>query len=191
MIDVSDLAKYLLYLNRREAELTGDEAESDMTPMKLQKLLYYCQGYALALTGGPLFAEPIVAWRYGPVVKSVYDEYKAYKGACLPFELAAELPSIDECAKSIAGLVMRDKAKYSALELVRMTHGEKAWREAWEEEESESSPFPNVPLSLATMAGDFSTEIVEEMSPEKEDRLWTSVGRELTASEWEALAPSV
>ena len=53
MIYVLELAKYLIYLSVREAEQAGDEAVSDIDPMKLQKLLYYCQGYSLGLTGKP------------------------------------------------------------------------------------------------------------------------------------------
>ena len=51
VIDVLVLAKYLLYLSVKEAEQAGDEAVSDMNPMKLQKLLYYCQGIHLDLWG--------------------------------------------------------------------------------------------------------------------------------------------
>ena len=74
MISAKTLAEYLIYLNY---EIQGQDA--DITPMKLQKLLYYCQGYSLALTGKPIFYEEIEAWKNGPVVESVYQEYKKYK----------------------------------------------------------------------------------------------------------------
>ncbi|MFA0813614.1 Panacea domain-containing protein [Microbulbifer epialgicus] len=45
--------------------------------LKLQKLLYYIQGYHLACTGTPFFLDSIEAWRHGPVIGTVYHAYKA------------------------------------------------------------------------------------------------------------------
>jgi uncharacterized phage-associated protein len=45
---------------------------SDLTPLKLQKILYFAQGWHLAYFDYPLFEEPIEAWKYGPVVSSIY-----------------------------------------------------------------------------------------------------------------------
>ncbi len=45
-------------------------------PMKLQKLLYFFQGWYHNRYGGWLLTEDFEAWPYGPVIPSVYDEYK-------------------------------------------------------------------------------------------------------------------
>ena len=50
------------------ASATNGELVSNL---KLQKLLYYVQGFHLAVFGEPLFEEEIEAWMYGPVVPSV------------------------------------------------------------------------------------------------------------------------
>lgn len=47
-------------------------------PMKLQKLVYYAHGWHLAITGKPLIDEPVEAWPYGPVIPSLYHEFKHY-----------------------------------------------------------------------------------------------------------------
>lgn len=52
----------------------------DITPMKLQKLLYLVYKRYYKITRRPLFGERFEVWKYGPVVRSVYDEFK-YKGA--------------------------------------------------------------------------------------------------------------
>lgn len=52
----------------------GDE----LTPMKLQKLVYFAHGWWLGLTGRPLLGEAIQAWSYGPVVFSVYKAFADY-----------------------------------------------------------------------------------------------------------------
>ena len=53
------------------ATYTIEGAEDLMSNMKLQKMLYYQQGFHLAYFGTPLFDEEIEAWMYGPVVPSV------------------------------------------------------------------------------------------------------------------------
>lgn len=49
--------------------------------MKLQRLIYYSQAWALAWDNAPLFSEPIQAWANGPISPALYnvhcDEYLA------------------------------------------------------------------------------------------------------------------
>lgn len=49
-----------------------------MTAMKIQKLVYYAHGWSLATTGRPLIDEAVEAWKYGPVIPSLYHEFKKY-----------------------------------------------------------------------------------------------------------------
>ncbi|MDR2895454.1 MAG: DUF4065 domain-containing protein [Propionibacteriaceae bacterium] len=44
--------------------------------MKLEKLLYYCQGWSLAWDGVPLFKEPLEAWANGPVCPAAFREHR-------------------------------------------------------------------------------------------------------------------
>lgn len=49
----------------------------NLTPLKLQKLLYYVQvNHLVHNQGHPLFVDPIQKWQYGPVVPNVYFEFK-------------------------------------------------------------------------------------------------------------------
>lgn len=50
----------------------------NMTNLKLQKMVYLVYADYLSKTHKPLFAEKILAYQYGPVIKEVYDEYKIY-----------------------------------------------------------------------------------------------------------------
>lgn len=50
----------------------------DLTNLKLQRLLYFAYGIHISLYNERLFDEPIQAWRLGPVVPSVYREFKAF-----------------------------------------------------------------------------------------------------------------
>ena len=69
--NVLDVANKLL-------QLEAKDGEEYMTNMKLQKMLYYQQGFHLAYFGTPLFEDDIEAWMYGPVVKSVYYHFKSW-----------------------------------------------------------------------------------------------------------------
>lgn len=51
---------------------------SEMTQMKIVKLVYIAHGYYLGLTGAPLIRERIEAWPYGPVIPSLYHAFKKY-----------------------------------------------------------------------------------------------------------------
>ncbi|MCL1882718.1 MAG: DUF4065 domain-containing protein [Defluviitaleaceae bacterium] len=51
-----------------------------ITPMKLQKLIYFTyKKYIKDTDGIPLFAERFEAWKHGPVVPSVYNEFNHYR----------------------------------------------------------------------------------------------------------------
>lgn len=47
-------------------------------PLKIQKLIYYAAGYYLAASNVPLIDEAFEAWDNGPVVPSVYHEFKKF-----------------------------------------------------------------------------------------------------------------
>ena len=55
-----------------------------LTPLKLQKLIYYAHGWHLAIRNAPLIDEVIEAWEYGPVVPNVYHEFKKFGNRPIP-----------------------------------------------------------------------------------------------------------
>ncbi len=48
-----------------------------LSATKLQRLTYVAHGWHLALYDAPLLDESVEAWSYGPVVVSLYHEFKA------------------------------------------------------------------------------------------------------------------
>jgi len=71
----SHIANYML--ERADAE------GRTISPMKLLKLVYIAYGWSAALLGRKLFEEPIYAWEHGPVVKSLYHEFKHRGGGAI------------------------------------------------------------------------------------------------------------
>ena len=58
--------------------VTGKEENISITPMKLQKLMYFvCRDYVQA-TGESPIAEPFEVWKYGPVLPSVLGEFRTF-----------------------------------------------------------------------------------------------------------------
>ena len=56
----------------------GQTGCGDLTPMKLQKLVYFAHGWHLGLWSKPLIDEKIEAWQYGPVIRTLYREFKEF-----------------------------------------------------------------------------------------------------------------
>ena len=52
---------------------------SDMTPMKLVKLVYIAYAWYYAICKEKLFKEKIEAWKNGPVVPSLHHEFKRFR----------------------------------------------------------------------------------------------------------------
>ena len=56
----------------------ANEAGRPLTPMQVQKLIYFCQAWMLGLYGQSLIKQPVEAWQYGPVVRDVYNNLRKY-----------------------------------------------------------------------------------------------------------------
>ena len=56
----------------------GDWDGESISPMKIQKLVYYAHGWHLGVTDEPLIDEQIECWPYGPVVDSLFHQFKHY-----------------------------------------------------------------------------------------------------------------
>jgi uncharacterized phage-associated protein len=175
MVNVLDLAEYLLCLDKEKTNIDG-ESTSDITPLKMQKLLYYCQGYSLGLFGEPLYEDAIEAWDHGPVIPVVYQRYKGFKGNCIPF--VDSEPDIDERAKKIARLVLEDKGRFTPWALRDMTHSEKPWAHTYRE------IGRNAQIKESLIRDSFSSSFESELSPEEEESLFLCSGSSPSVEEW-------
>ncbi|GEM_PF-451424 len=99
----------------------------DISNLKIQKLLYYAQGCALASLGKALFDDPLIAWKHGPVVESVYRKYQKYGRQGI--QETPELPLLSPDIEILLINIYNAFGKYSAWELANLTHREDPWRE--------------------------------------------------------------
>ncbi|MDR6216167.1 type II toxin-antitoxin system antitoxin SocA domain-containing protein [Paracidovorax wautersii] len=123
MADVSNVARYFL-------SLAEDEAGDDVSNLKLQKLLYYAQGFHLALFDRPLFENEIRAWTHGPVVAEVYRDYKQHGGNPIP-RAQCDLDALTNAEQELLAEVYQVYGQYSAWKLRNMTHEEAPWVTAY------------------------------------------------------------
>lgn len=98
-----------------------------ITPLKLQKLLYYIQGLALHVYGKVAFENKICAWAYGPVVEEIYHKYKI--NGKEPISTPDKVEKVSEGLEKIIEIVIKSYGKYDAGSLIDLTHQETPWKE--------------------------------------------------------------
>lgn len=124
-----DVAAYIIH----KANTDHNYNANDLTPLKLQKILYFAQGWYLANYGEPLFDDRICAWEYGPVVDSVYHRYKNHPVTQIKDDEAIGDRSAitDSNAKTLLDEVWDRYKGYNAFELVGRTHVTRPWEVAY------------------------------------------------------------
>jgi uncharacterized phage-associated protein len=96
----------------------------EITPMKLVKLVYISHGWYLGLKQEPLITERIQAWKYGPVVESVYHTFKKYGGNQIE-SLESDcgiIPFPTDDIKSFLDKIYSVYGEFTAIQLSSLTH---------------------------------------------------------------------
>lgn len=120
MVDAQTIADYLILLASEE-----DEYEP-MTHLRLQKLLYYVQGWSLAMRGNPAFRDEIQAWKDGPVVPQVFQAYTHLQHRPIS-QPKIRTPCLDDELRGFIHSIWESYKEYSATALRSKTHREAPW----------------------------------------------------------------
>ncbi len=131
MSNVHDVANNFLLLDK----LNDGEGISHL---KLQKLVYYAQGFYLAIFDIPIFEERIEAWMHGPVSPDLYDTYSAHGSNLLSVDEKFNSDVLNENEKELIDEVYNVYGQFSAWKLRNMTHDESPWQA----HESEADVIP-------------------------------------------------
>lgn len=94
-------------------------------PLKLQKLLYFSQGFSYAFNDEELFSDEMEAWVHGPVVPAVYHAYKSFSFS--PIDIEFQINDFDAKVLDVLNYVKNNYAKYDARFLEEMTHKQEPW----------------------------------------------------------------
>lgn len=118
--NVFDVAKYIL------------EQCGEMTTMKLQKMVYYCQAYSLAWDDEPIFDEDFQAWANGPVCRELYDKHKGKFriGVSDIQPYCNEKCDFNKDQIETMDVIIKDYGEETPHWLSELTHSERPWQEA-------------------------------------------------------------
>lgn len=100
------------------------DPEDNMTNMRVNKLLFFAQGWSLAKRNGkPLFNDDFYAWDYGPVVPEIYRKYKvAGRGKIQGVDNENYDENFSDEENQLLIDVLREYSKYSTSGLVSLSH---------------------------------------------------------------------
>ena len=132
-----DIAKWFIVNNKFAA------FPSRNGNLTVQKLCYYAQAMYMAVNdGNPLFEDTIEAWVNGPVVKTVYEEFR--------YRNLSEVVLMEQCENKfrkfppdVEKVLRVTNSVYGALTapaLVDLTHSEDPWLELKDEAENRWNP---------------------------------------------------
>mgnify|MGYP004510866479 CR=1 FL=1 len=147
MYDVMDVARFIVNYSIQIVRPVSN--------LKLQKLLYFIQVAFISNYGISCFKEPIVHWRHGPVVESVYQKYKTYGAENITefesvyFQIRFDIQTMsfmtDQCFYDenifkpshllLMKAVVESYKDKSPWDMVELTHKEAAWRNTNRNEE--------------------------------------------------------
>lgn len=107
----------------------AEEDGYSLTPMKLQKLLYFAQGHSLSLLDKSLIRDDCQCWPYGPVYPHVYTALRCYgsnmieapivdKSKCERFDLR----QINDKDFSFLRSIWKRYRRFDAFYLSELTH---------------------------------------------------------------------
>ena len=97
-----------------------------MTTMKLQKLIYYCQAWSLVWDEKHLFKENIEAWAYGPVVRELFNYHRGQFS--ISTVLTGNPDLLDNQQKETIEAVLDYYGNKSSQWLSDLTHMEDPWK---------------------------------------------------------------
>lgn len=106
----------------------------EVTPLALQKILYFIQGLYMVLFNTELFSEECEAWAHGPVFRDVYEVFKNFRYNPIDDIRFAMFQNrfheLSENEKKVIDLVIESFGVYSGKTLEQITHDEKPWTDA-------------------------------------------------------------
>ena len=100
----------------------GIRQQRAFTHLQIQKLVYYCQGWMLGIFNEPMIKQDIVAWRYGPVVRQLYNALSRHGDRPVSPIRLVRRPELTPQQSLIIDQVMDQYAGHSGVTLSEMTH---------------------------------------------------------------------
>ena len=133
---------------------SAEEQGFSVTPMQLQKLVYFCNGWNLELRNEPLVSDNFEAWQYGPVHPSIYHEFKTYgqeairSGSNLGFGGDPVQANLSSAEASLIDEVVRIYGGLSGPQMSNLTHRSGTpWSETWNNGLGKGNSIPSLRIA--------------------------------------------
>ena len=98
------------------------EGDEGLTPLQVQKLVYFCHAWMLAVYGRPMLAQPFQAWLYGPTVPSLHRSLKHFGAEPVNRLIGGfGIAQLDEQQTRIAHQVFAKYGHLSGTHLMKLT----------------------------------------------------------------------
>ena len=115
MHSLNNIASYIL-----------NKYQGEITPMKLQKLLFYVKVWTLVADKKMIkSSDAFFAWKHGPVNPFIYHQYKTYKNN--PIQDTPHFTPLSNEEKEVVDFILDSYSFYNAITLSKATHGEDPW----------------------------------------------------------------
>ena len=113
--------------NLKALDVASFFIKKGVSPLKLQKLLYYAQLWFFVKNKEKLFDNEISAWIYGPVVYEVWNEFKFVKRNAIIPKFRASNPDLS-LVNDYLDDIWSSYGHLSGAQLIDLTHNEKPWK---------------------------------------------------------------
>ena len=101
-----------------------------LSGFQLQKLVYYCQAWCLAMLGRPMFPEEVKAWKHGPVVYEIFAGHSGQRSV-VASDINGDPSALSVEDKEIVLSVLDAYDGLSGDDLEDLTHSEDPWKLAF------------------------------------------------------------
>lgn len=147
------------------------------TNLDVQKMLYFCQAWSLALRGQNLFPEAIEGWQHGPVVPVVYTALKPFgERGIEPALIKRKAAGLAEEDRKLIEAVWSHYRRFGPFKLSDMTHDDASYKRA------RKGLGPHQPGRRTISTGDMQ----DEYRSKKKPATVRQFARDLAASEKDA-----
>ncbi len=117
--EIELIAEYIIHIGK------------EITPLALQKILYYAQGFYSTFFGEFLYKDDCEAWVHGPVYTDIYEKYKIYGSSNIPMNMEYDIEDIlEDDKRELLEVIVKCFGYYNGKALEKMTHCELPWIKA-------------------------------------------------------------
>lgn len=166
MYKADTIAKFFIHLAERDM--------IEITHMKLQKLVYFAHGWYLALADEPLIEEFFEAWKYGPILPSLFRRYLIFQSSPIKTKRTEfsnlkhnkldDFEELDTDIQQFLIVVWNNYKKFDAIELSNLSHAKNSpWEQSYVVDENTGEYLKGLTIDNSIISSYFKNLLKEEV----------------------------